>query len=262
MDESKKAGRKFEQLVHILDTLRSEKGCPWDRDQDERSITNFFLEEVYEAVEAVRLGDVRGLAEELGDVLMEVVFLARIFKEKEEFTISDVLEGINLKMIRRHPHVFGPQKKKSTEEVLEEWKKQKMFEKGRESLFKGIGKYSPALLAAFQIGLRVSSFGFDWDKTLDVVQKLKEEISELEKAVNLKKEDQIFHEMGDVLFSVANVCRHLQINPELALRQANEKFMKRFHYIEKKMRDSGRNFRQATLEEMDAIWNEAKTKIK
>jgi len=262
MKDTKNAGKKFEQLVEILDNLRSEKGCPWDREQDEKSIANYFLEEVYEAVDAISAGDARSLAEELGDVIMEVVFLARIFKEKEKFSISDVLEGINQKMIRRHPHVFAQKRIRTSEKVIDEWYRQKKEEKARQSILDGLAKCSPSLIEAFQIGFRASSYGFDWNQPLDALKKVKEEISELEKALEEKKEDEIFHEIGDVFFSMANVSRLLGINPEIALRQANKKFIKRFKFIEKKLEEKGKKLSEVALEEMDEIWEESKDKIK
>ncbi len=262
MKNAMNAGKKFEQLVEILDDLRSEEGCPWDREQDENSIANYFLEEVYEAVDAISAGDASSLAEELGDVLMEVVFLARIFKEKEEFSISNVLEGINQKMIRRHPHVFAQKSIKTSEKVIDEWCRQKKEEKARQSIMDGMAKCSPSLMEAFQIGLRASSYGFDWSQPLDALKKAKEEISELEKALEEKKEDEMLHELGDIFFSMANVSRLLGINPEIALRQANKKFIKRFKFIEQKLAEEGKELGDATLEEMDNIWDESKGKIK
>jgi len=262
MKNAKHAGKGFEQLVEILDILRGEEGCPWDREQDEKSISNYFLEEVYEAVDAISAGDAGSLAEELGDVLMEVVFLARIFKEKEKFSISDVLEGINQKMIRRHPHVFAQKRIRTSEKVIDEWCRQKKEEKARQSILDGMAKCSPSLMEAFQIGLRASSYGFDWNQPLDALKKTKEEISELEKALEEKKEDEIFSEIGDIFFSMSNVSRLLGINPEIALRQANKKFIKRFKFIEKKLGKEGKELGEVTLEEMDKIWEESKGKIK
>ena len=261
MEEAKKAGRKFEELVKILDTLRSDKGCPWDKEQNERTITNYFLEEVYEAVEALNQGDDQALAEELGDVMMEVVFLARIFKEKRKFTIADALESINQKMIRRHPHVFGHQVIESSERVIYEWHRQKQEEKERKSIFEGWLKSSPALLEAFQIGERVSIYGFDWGQAKEALQKVKEEIAELEEAVEGRRQSEIAEEIGDLLFSLANVSRLMGVNPELALKQTNRKFIKRFQYIEAKLRAEGKKLGEVSLAEMDKIWDEAKEKI-
>jgi tetrapyrrole methylase family protein/MazG family protein len=258
MEDSKKAGQKFSRLVEILDELRSINGCPWDREQNERTIANYLLEEVYESIEALYSQDFRSLAEELGDVLLEVVFLSRIAKEKGAFTISDILDGINQKMIRRHPHVFGDKKVKDSASVRKVWNQQKLREKKRESVFNGLPKTTPSLLAAFQIGLRASSFGFDWKKVHDVLDKVKEEVTELERAVQEKKDHEMTLEIGDVLFSLANVSRHLGVNPEIALNQANKKFIRRFQFIEKRLKEEGKDLKQCSLDEMDKIWEEAK----
>jgi MazG family protein len=262
MGDAESAGKKFEELVRILDALRGEKGCPWDKEQDEKSIADYFLEEVYEAVDSIYANDSGSLEEELGDVLMEVVFLARIFKEKEEFLISEVLDGINRKMIRRHPHVFSKKRIETSEEVRDEWCQQKKEEKERQSVLDGIASSLPSLLESFQLGLRVSQFGFDWDNSLGALQKVKEEISELEEVLKKKEDDEVFKEVGDLFFAMSNVSRHLGINPEIALRQANKKFMDRFRFIEEKLEKKGKTLVQASLEEMDKIWDEAKDKIK
>lgn len=256
MEKIKSEGDKFEELVNIMRVLRSERGCPWDRQQDVRSITNFFLEEVYEAVEAVEADDSHSLGEELGDVLMEVVFLAQIYSEKGEFNIADVLEGIVDKMVRRHPHVFGSPEVKIRRGVVEEWQRLKNKEKEGETLFDGLSASSPALLAAFQVGQRAAALGFDWEKPGDVLAKVKEEIEELEKALE-KKQGQA-EELGDILFALANLCRKLGFNPELALRQANEKFKRRFLSLEARLKARGKALGHVSLEEMDKIWEELK----
>ena len=258
MEDEKRIGRQFSRLVEILDTLRGPEGCPWDREQTEETIANYFLEEVYEALEALQSRDYGSLAEELGDVMMELVFLTQIAKEKGYFTMAEVLDGINKKMIRRHPHVFGKKRLKGSAEVEEAWNEQKKSEKERESVFEGIAKSSPALLTTFLIGLRASSCGFDWSRAYDVIQKAKEEVAELEKAIQESNEEQMKGEIGDVLFSLANVSRHLGVNPEIALREANEKFIRRFRFIEKELKKEGKEPGQASLEEMDRIWEEAK----
>jgi tetrapyrrole methylase family protein/MazG family protein len=259
MNKQIRVGEGFEQLVEIIDTLRSEQGCPWDREQDENSIVNYFLEEVYEAVDAVAAGSSSSLKEELGDVLMEVVFLARIYKEKDEFSIEEILEGINKKMIRRHPHVFGPKRMDNSARVLEAWNRQKITEKERSSVLEGLATHLPSLLKAFQIGQRVSAFGFDWSQPEDALLKVKEEISELEKALESGRRKDIAEEIGDLLFSLANVSRHLEINPEVALRQTNNKFIKRFKFVENKLREEGKNLGQVGLEELDQLWEESKS---
>lgn len=258
MRDPKTAGKKFTRLVEILDILRSEEGCPWDREQDEKTIANFFLEEVYEAVEALYSQDYPSLAEELGDVMMEVVFLARIAKEKGNFTMADILEGINEKMIRRHPHVFGKKREENSDRIWEAWNKQKQAEKDRESVLDGMTKSTPALLSAYQIGVRVSAFGFDWSQPTDVFQKVKEEVAELAKAIQEGKKAEISTEIGDVLFSLANLSRHFDVNPEIALRESNRKFIRRFRFIEKRLKREGKELGQVGLEEMDKIWEEAK----
>jgi tetrapyrrole methylase family protein/MazG family protein len=260
MEESRAAGEKFARLIEIMDTLRSEKGCPWDRAQDEKTIANFFLEEVYETVDALYSQDYPSLAEELGDVMMEVVFLARIAKENQSFTITEILEGINDKMIRRHPHVFGNAQQKDAVGVMQAWNEQKKREKERASVLDGITKSSPALLTAFQVGERASSLRFDWQKSIEVLQKVKEEVGELEEAIRKKGKAEIFDEMGDILFSLANLSRHVAVNPEIALREANKKFMRRFRFVEKKIQQGNKNGRQISLEEMERFWEEAKGK--
>jgi len=258
MSENERAGRKFAELIRILDDLRGERGCSWDREQDEKTISDYFLEEAYEAVDAVGRGNPTALSEELGDVLMEVVFLARIHKEKGEFSILEVLNGINDKMIRRHPHVFSGKAELNSDQVLEGWTRQKKKEKSRDSVLDGLVKTLPALFMAFQIGNRVSACGFDWTRPEDALQKVREEFAELEKAIRDRKEDDVVLEIGDILFAVANVARHLGVNPEMALRRANEKFIRRFKYIEERLREQGKDIFRAELDEMDSLWEEAK----
>ncbi len=259
MEKNKGYGNKFEELIEIIDKLRGDNGCSWDKEQDESSISNFFLEEVYEALEALYFGDDNAFKEELGDVIMEIVFFARIFKEKGKFDMSDVLDEINKKMIRRHPHVFGSEDSElSSEQVAEKWMVQKMSERKQISIFDQKKPSMPALLEAFEIGRNASSVGFDWNALSDVIKKVKEEILELEQAVQTKKKWNIFKEIGDVLFSIANVSRFLDINPEIALKQSNKKFIKRFKIVEKRIRKKGKKLGQVSLEEMDKIWEEAK----
>ncbi len=260
MPKQKIAGKRFSKLVDILDILRGDKGCPWDRQQDEESIADYFLEEVYEAIEALYSGDERALKEELGDVVMEIVFLARIYEEKGLFSISDVLDSINDKMIRRHPHVFGEKDMETPDQVRKEWNRQKSAEKKQDFALQRGDKHSPALLESFLIGKKASGFGFDWEKTEDVVEKLKEEIREIEKAAASGDKNSVFEEMGDILFTVSNVSRQLKVNPEIALKRANQKFIERFNYIEKNLKEKGIDMEKASLDEMEALWEEAKRK--
>jgi len=258
MEDKKNTGQLFTQLVGILDALRDENGCPWDKIQNETSILDYFLEEVYEAVDALERYDTGAFREELGDVLMEIVFFARIFKEKGEFTILDVLEGINQKMIRRHPHVFGSEDVKDPQTVLDEWNKRKKTEKKRLSYFDGLPKNAPALLTAFQIGRLASAQGFDWAKPEEVLEKIKEEVYELEGVEKTGKKALVTEEMGDILFSIANLSRHLGVNPEVALRKANLKFLKRFKYVERELEKKGKKIAESSLEDMEFLWERSK----
>jgi len=260
MKKAASAGRGFQELVGILASLRGPKGCPWDKEQDERSIAGYFLEEVYEAVDALGEGDSKALAEELGDVLMEVVFLARINEEKGRFSISDALDGINRKLVRRHPHVFGTMKIDTADRVLDMWVRRKKKEKKRASHFEGISHAAPALLAAFQIGQRAAHFGFDWPSAGDALAKVREEVGELEEALSGKDVREAEEELGDCFFALANVARKLRLNPETALRQANDKFVRRFTRLEQRLVKQGRELGEATLLEMDATWEGMKKK--
>jgi MazG family protein len=257
MGEMTTVGAKFEELVGILARLRGPGGCPWDREQDERAIANYFLEEAYEAVDALFKGDSGALAEELGDVLMEVIFLSRLYEEKGLFTVADALDSINAKMIRRHPHVFGDAQYEDARRVLDAWVKQKTEEKSRARHFEGLASTAPALLAAFQIGVRVAQVGFDWPTAAEALAKVREEMGELEKAFAVGGEA-VEEELGDALFALANVARLLKVNPEIALRRANEKFMDRFGALAATFEEMEKPLGQASLAEMDAIWEEVK----
>jgi len=258
MEDVRSAAKRFKQLVDILDVLRSENGCPWDRMQNEKSILDYFLEEVYEAVDALERNDSESFREELGDVLLEVVFFAQIFKEKGIFSIADVVHGINQKMIKRHPHVFGKEKIEDSQSVQEEWSRRKKTEKERSSYFEGLPENAPALLMAFQIGRLASVQGFDWDKPAEVMEKLQEEVKELEEVVKADDKTRIAEEMGDILFAMANLSRHLEVNPELALRKANLKFIRRFKFIERELEKQGKKVADAGKEEMEILWERAK----
>ena len=262
MKSNKDIGENFSRLVEILERLRGENGCPWDKQQDERSIRNYLMEEAFEVVDAVEGGKPTAVAEELGDLMMEIVFLARIFQEKNKFSILEVLEGINRKMIERHPHVFGGENVRDAFEVVRNWNHMKNAEKERDSVLDGLGTSFPALHESYQIGQRVSAYGFDWVASADALAKLKEEIGELEAAMRAPVEQEsgeIEEEIGDVLFSVVNVSRHLGINPEAALKQGNKKFKRRFRFVEEFLRRRGKRLEDASLEEMDAAWDLSKS---
>ncbi len=258
MASSKAAGAEFDRLVTILAALRGEGGCPWDRAQDARSITNYFLEEVYEAADAVLAGDAAGAAEELGDVLMEIVFLSRIFEERGAFAAADALRSINEKMIRRHPHVFGAAKARRARDVMTAWQKGKLAEKARRSILDGLPASAPALLAAFQLAARASTVGFDWGAAGPALDKVKEEIGELEKALAGRSREKVEEELGDLFFALANVSRLAGANPELVLRRANRKFARRFRAVESRLRRAGKEPSQTSLDEMNGLWDAVK----
>jgi tetrapyrrole methylase family protein/MazG family protein len=258
MEKTESLGRRFERLVEILAVLRSEQGCPWDREQDERTIVDYFLEEVFEAAEAALANDPQCLEEELGDVLMEVVFLAQIYQEKGYFSMAAVLDGIIHKMTRRHPHVFERQRPVTRREVVESWQERKNIEKKRGSLFEGMSRSAPALLQAFQVGQRAGSVGFDWEDAPDVLDKVKEEVRELESALRSGEDTKIREEIGDLLFSLASLARLAGHNPELALRAATRKFKRRFRAMENELKSQGRKLGGLTLEEMDLVWEKVK----
>lgn len=253
------AGREFGRLVGIIARLRQPGGCPWDRKQTARSLADFLLEEAYEAVEACLVGDAAAAREELGDLLMEVVFMARLFEEKELFSVVDALNSINMKMTLRHPHVFGGRRVKGADEVVRGWQEGKLREKGRRSVLDGLAGNLPALLEAFKLGQRASSCGFDWPDAAGAVDKAREELEELG-VVRKSDKAAVSEELGDVLFALVNVARHYGVNPELALKQANRKFARRFRTVESRLRRKGLDPGRVGLEEMDRLWNLAKSK--
>lgn len=258
MNHPETTGDKFQRLVDILAALRGPGGCPWDREQDAKSIAGYFLEEVYEAVDALYQGQPEALAEELGDVLMEVVFLARIYEEKGNFDAAASLDGINAKLVRRHPHVFGGKPVQDAAQVLDIWNREKRKEKSRNSPFQGIPESAPALLRAFQIGQRAAHDAFDWPAAADAVAKVREELGEIEAALARGRREDVEEELGDALFALAQVGRLAKANPEMALRGANRKFMARFTEMKAAFATAGRELKNASPAEMDAVWEEVK----
>jgi MazG family protein len=254
------AGSRFQKLVEIIARLRSPGGCPWDRARTREEILNYFLEEVYEAVEAVKSGSAEEAREELGDVLMEVVFLARFYEEEGKFTVAEALEAINRKMVERHPHVFGRKKLKTAQEILEVWQNNKLVEKKRESILDGLPASASALVYAFLLGQRVSAHGFDWSGPAQALRKVKEELKELEKSLKRKDKREAAEELGDLLFSLVNVSRLLGLNPEIVLAQANRKFENRFRELEKRLKKQGRKVGECSLAQLDEVWDEVKRK--
>jgi tetrapyrrole methylase family protein/MazG family protein len=253
----------LDELIKIMAALRSEKGCPWDKEQTMESLTPFIVEEAYEVLEAIDEKNPEAVKEELGDLLFQIVFQCQIAKEKGEFEIADVIDKIGRKMIARHPHVFGDADYKTTEEVLVHWEAQKKREgKLRESLLEGVPRTLPSLLRAHRLQDRAARVGFDWEKIEDVMKKLDEEIGEFKDAMAKKEEIAVEEELGDVLFMLVNISRFIGVNPEDALRKTISKFISRFRYIEMAAAESGRKLSDMTLAEMDALWDEAKAKKK
>jgi MazG family protein len=270
----------FNDLVALMARLRSPEGCPWDREQTYQSLAPMLLEEAYEAFEAVeeaREGRPLELRDELGDLLFQIVFYAQVAAERGEFSIDDVTEAIHSKMVRRHPHVFGDAQAEDAAEVLRNWEAIKAEEKrvaGKEtvggqedsSLLDGVSAKAPALMEAHQLTTKAARVGFDWKVVEDIFDKLHEEIDELRDAIQHRTESEsgeaedarVREELGDVLFAVTNIARHLGVEPEAALKVTNRKFRRRFHHIERGLASNGRSLGAATLDEMEALWQEAK----
>ena len=253
---SKDVGNEFLRLVDVMKRLRAPGGCPWDREQDFDSLKKFLLEEAFEVIVAINEGDYKNLAEELGDLLLQVVFYSVIAEERGYFDIVDVITGITEKLIRRHPHVFGDVRVKDAEEVRVNWEEIKSSEKEQQGyLLDEVPSYLPALVRAYLLQYRASKVGFDWDDIKDVVSKVKEEVDELTKSRNMKEVEE---EFGDLLFALVNWGRFKGINAEYALQLTNEKFSKRFRYIEDMAKEQGRRLKEISLEEMEKWWQESK----
>ncbi len=277
----------FADLVALMAILRSPEGCPWDREQTFASLAPMLLEEAYEAFEAVeeaREGRPLALRDELGDLLFQIIFYAQVAHERGEFTIDDVIDAIHSKMVRRHPHVFGDARADNAEEVLRNWEAIKAEEKraaiaatssadqssaprGEEqSLLDGVSAKAPALMEAHQLATKAARVGFDWQRLEDIFAKLHEEIEELRVAISGEAsvgtteaaETRVREEVGDLLFVVASIARHLKVEPEAALKLTNRKFRRRFRHIERGLSERGRALDAAPLEEMEALWQEAK----
>lgn len=248
-------GEKFEKLVDIMRKLRVE--CPWDKEQTHDSIKAATLEETHELIEAIDDKDFDEMRGELGDILLHIVFHSQMASETNKFNINDVIDGITEKLIRRHPHVFGETNVKDNDEIMYNWEKIKL-EEGRKSVLEGVPKALPQLHRAFRIQEKASKVGFDWAKKENVWEKVKEEIKEFEEVSNSGDQAKIEEELGDLLFSIVNYTRFIGINPENALRVTNEKFIKRFNYIEKKLNEEGKKITDSNLTEMDKLWEESK----
>ena len=274
-DMAETAGARFDRLVEIMRRLRAPDGCPWDRAQTLASLRPFVLEETYEVLEAIENGSAADLREELGDFLFEAVFLAQISDEAGDFTIADAIDGICDKLVRRHPHVFAratSDELTTPDQVLEQWEVIKARERAaagvsiaaktkRKTTLSGVPKSLPSLLRAYEISARAAVVGFDWAQTADVLDKIEEEVAEVRKEVEAGATGDLSRaeaEMGDLLFAISNLSRKLGIEPEAALRRANDKFTRRFDAVEQAFVERGRPLSEATLEEMEAEWQRVK----
>lgn len=254
MDRKLKA---FERLLDIMDQLR--EGCPWDRKQTFESLRTLTIEETYELADSILKGDKQEIKKELGDILLHIVFYAKIGSETQDFDIADVCDGISEKLIYRHPHIFSDTKVANAKEVEENWEQLKLKEKGgNKSVLEGVPQSLPALVKANRIQDKVRGVGFDWDEKEQVWEKVKEEMHEVENEIRKGDQDKMEQEFGDMFFSLINAARLYGVNPENALERTNQKFMKRFNYLESKTLKQGRNLKDMNLEEMDEIWEEAK----
>jgi tetrapyrrole methylase family protein/MazG family protein len=265
------AGEKFAELVELISRLRAPGGCPWDREQTHESLKPMMLEEAYEVVEAIDEGNAEELAGELGDLLLQVVFHSQIATDENRFNVTEVIERIASKMIRRHPHVFGDDTARTAGEVLRNWeaiKEAELEEKGKRaengSMLDSVSKKLPAVMEAFQMTTKVSRVDFDWPDVGSVLEKLDEEVAELKQAIANEppNHQEVAGEVGDLLFVAVNVARLLGIDPESALKTSNRKFRRRFRHIEDRLREQGRKPADSDHIEMDALWDDAKAKEK
>jgi MazG family protein len=259
------AAAGFARLVEIMARLRSPEGCPWDREQTLETIKPYLLEETYEVLDAIDARDWDGLADELGDLLLQVVFFSQMAHEAGYFDVTDAIEAINSKLIRRHPHVFGEGEAKTAEDVVRKWDEIKATEKPRpKGLLSGVPRSLPALMEARQIAGRAAGAGFDWNNVDQVLEKLREELAELEGARQALSQERpgsqeaLQDEIGDLLFVIVNIARFLKVDPEQALRGTNAKFRRRFAHVEQGLEAQGKSPKEATIEEMEALWQEAK----
>ena len=250
----KTKGDEIKQLLQIMDKLLGEDGCPWDREQNHHTLARYLLEETYEVMEAIKNGNMEELKKELGDVLLQVVFHAALAEREGLFTFGDVAESISQKMISRHPHVFAALSLSTSDDVMSHWENFKKQE-GKKNLLEGIPKQLPALMRAEKMQAKASRVGFDWPDVEGALEKLSEEVTELAQA-SLKEDMEA--EMGDVFFALVNVARLKGIDPEAALQGSNDKFLRRFEYIEEKVKEKGKDFSDFNLEQLDEMWDEAK----
>lgn len=263
--------KKFNELVQVMEKLRAPGGCPWDIEQTYESLGQYLLEEAYEAYDAIQeaneTGDTTNLKEELGDVLLQVVFHSTIAKEKGDFTIDEVAAGVSQKLIFRHPHVFEDKKLETADDVLNNWDELKKEERRRSgkvekennSILDEVPVAFPALIEANKLTKKAAKVGFDWENVEQIFDKLDEEVSELKSAIGEKNKDEMKEEIGDLLFVVVNLARKLGVEPENALKKTNRKFRKRFKFIENELKSEDKTLEESDLQEMDALWDKAKS---
>ncbi len=262
------SSEKFETLLRLMERLRGPGGCPWDREQTFTSLRRYLIEETYEVLEAIERGDWGHLPDELGDLQLQIVFQAQIASEEGHFGIEDVLDRINDKLVRRHPHVFGSESLGTAGEVVHRWEEIKQQEKlaaadgdsaGREeALLDAVPQAQPALVEAEQLSKRAAKAGFDWERPEDMLEKVQEESRELLQAHAARDADQMEDELGDMLFMLVNLARRLKVSPELALKRANRKFRYRFGRVEEGLRERGKTPASSDLAEMEELWQQAK----
>ncbi|HSF19981.1 MAG TPA: nucleoside triphosphate pyrophosphohydrolase [Vicinamibacteria bacterium] len=256
------SGQAFEELLSLMARLRGENGCPWDRAQTQQSLRPHVIEEAYELVEAISQGRPDSVREELGDLLLEVVFLTQIATEEGAFSMPEVIGEIQDKLVRRHPHVFSDVPAATRDEALARWEDVKSQEKpGRKSVLDGVPRSFPALTRAQKLTSRAAQNGFDWRSSADVRAKLDEELEELDGAIATGDGVSVEEELGDLLFVIVNLARHLGVEAEVALTGSSDKFVSRLRLVENELRGSGRSLREATLEELDELWEQAKRKV-
>jgi tetrapyrrole methylase family protein / MazG family protein len=254
--------KELDKLTKIMKRLRNPiNGCPWDRKQTPHSLREYVLEEAHELVEAIDLNSVEKQKEELGDLLLQVVFLSQLHREKGNFSMKEVIATINHKLITRHPHIFGDSTVNSAEEVRQNWEKIKKKTKKKKSILSDYPAMMPALSHAKRIAEQASSVGFDWNDPLPALDKVEEEIEELKAEIRSGNREKIEEEIGDILFAVSNVARLSHVNPEFALKSTNKKFISRFRYIEEQLKAEGKDINETSLEEMEELWQEAKTEV-
>jgi MazG family protein len=260
----------FDELIAVMQRLRAPGGCPWDHEQTYASLAQYLLEESYETFDAIQeadeTGDTTNLREELGDLLLQVVFHSTIGAERGDFTIDDVAAGVAKKLVLRHPHVFGDVKMARAQDVLDNWDQLKADERAasgrvertKESILDDVPIHFPALLEGLKVSKKAAKTGFDWENTDQIFEKLDEETRELRGAITNKDTENVAEEIGDLLFVIVNLARKLDVEPETALKKTNRKFRQRFKYIEDELKRSGKSIDDATLAEMDELWNKAK----